>query len=158
PATPFDGLRILPRREERDDAGTLLLHPAAENFESCLGRSFTQMVGQRHDSLLDSPPANATECALAGAQGQYASHVQTPPFPASGVRLNLKVNLRKTRRPKHAVPADPDRMQPIDELAAHVEEPCTLRTQEPLVAIRRQRVHRKPAHIQGQNSQSLNCI
>ena len=58
----------------------------------------------------------------------------------------------------HAVPADADRVQPIDQLAADAEDAGALGTEQPLVSVGRQEVDRRALHVERQDAQPLDGI
>src|SRR6516225_10006393 len=57
-----------------------------------------------------------------------------------------------------AVPANPNGMQEIDQVAANVENAGSLRPQQPFVSVCREKIDRRLPHIDGENAQALNGI
>ena len=66
--------------------------------------------------------------------------------------------LREIPGADHAVPADADRVQPLDQFAADVEDAGPFRAEQPLVPVGRQEVDRRPLHVQRQHAQPLDGI
>ena len=57
-----------------------------------------------------------------------------------------------------AVPAESQRAEPVEVLAAEVEDAGPLRPQQPLVAVGRQEIDRRFRHVQGKHAQGLNGV
>src|SRR5262249_17794346 len=94
----------------------------------------------------------------ARAEGGDAGNIEGTALPAAGVRFEPKIDARKIPRIHNAVPANPNRMQEIDQVAANVENAGPLRPQQPFVSVRREKIDRRLPHIDGKNAQPLNGI
>src|SRR5262249_13168743 len=102
--------------------------------------------------------ADAEEQLQAGPQGDDAAHVERAALPAAGVRLEAEVDPREVPALDHAVPADADRVEPFDQLPADPEDGGPFGAEQPLVAVRRQEVDRRPLNVEREDAQALDGV
>src|SRR5262249_21867361 len=58
----------------------------------------------------------------------------------------------------HAVPADPHRVQQVEQFAPDVENTRPFGPQQPFMPVGRQKIDRGAAHVEGQHAQPLDSI
>src|SRR5262249_3218470 len=122
-------------RNQGHNAGFVSALPAAEDGQAGTLGGSAQMIRQIQYSLANLCDADFQEQLHAGAQGGDAGDIEGAALPAAGVRFEPKIDARKIPRIHHAVPANPNGMQDIDQVAANVENAGPLRPQQPFVPV-----------------------
>src|SRR5262249_2957748 len=117
-----------------------------------------QIIGQFLDAGGDVVDADGEEHLEAGAEGGDAADIERAALPAAGVRLEGEVDPREIARADDAVPADADRMQPVDQLMADVEDAGAFGTEQRLVSVGSEKIDRRPLHVERIDAQPLDRV
>src|SRR5262249_29170406 len=129
PAAPHQLPRFAPRCDQGHDSRTILRPAAAVHLDAGLARLLAQMLREFQHSLPDGVDAEAEQQLQAGAQRRDAGDVQAAALPAAGVRLQYEVDACEVAGADHAIPADADRPQPLEQGAANPEEAGPFRSE-----------------------------
>src|SRR5207253_6357876 len=121
-ASTDDLAHVGARLEQRHDARFVAGSATAEDFEAGARGLVAQVVGELQNTLRHSVDAHFQQQLQAGAETGDAGDVERAALPAASVRFELEVDLGEVTRADHAVPADADRVQPIDQFTADVED------------------------------------
>src|SRR2546421_435287 len=74
------------------------------------------------------------------------------------MRLQREVDAREIARRHDAVPADADRVQPLDQLAANPEDAGAFGTEQPLVPVGGEKIDRCPLHVERIDAEPLDRV